>query len=143
MTRPDGRAYRTLTALSSGSYSNYRIHCAFENPADAERAAAELNGDSRFPEYCTEALPVVPDGRLPRRVTQYRMGVTVYHHAEHGHEPILTDNEVWEWEAPSALRQLPMRGPLDGELFEGTDKDLVVQAATAYLAKLRKATKPS
>ncbi len=132
---------RTLTVLSSGSYSDYRIHCGFDNPADAERAAAELNGDSRFPDYHTETLPVMPDGRLPRRVIRYRMGVTVYHHVEHGHEPVVQDNEVWEWQAPPAVRQLPMRGHGEGQEFEGTDKDLVVQAATAYLTELRQAAR--
>lgn len=134
---PTDQDYRVLTVLSSGSYSDYRIHCAFEEPADAERAAAALNGDSLFPDYDVETLPVMSSGRLPRRVTRYRMGVIVTTHVERGLRPVLVDNEVWDWEAPPPIRQVPPPSGDKGALFEGTDKDLVVAAATAYLTEMR------
>lgn len=125
---PDA-GYRTVAVLSSGEYSDYRVHCAFENPADAERAAATLNEQGRYPDWEAETLPVMPDGRLPRRVTRYTMAVSE-HNIGGGLAPVLIDQQVWEWEAPGACHR-------DGARFTGTDKELVVREATAYLRRAR------
>jgi hypothetical protein len=51
----------TVWVLSSGEYSDYRVHCVVRGgEAEAEMLAARANADgSHYDSYCAEELPIV------------------------------------------------------------------------------------
>jgi hypothetical protein len=135
---------RTVTALSSGSYSTYQLHCVFEDPADADRAEAELNAGKRFGDYFTERLVVMPAGRLPKKKTTWTVHVCAGN-VDGPHELMAIPTEIWEWEPAPELAELhpgQLQHPTLSR-YHGTDKDRVMAAAQAKLAELKsKAAEP-
>jgi len=67
----------TVWVVSSGSYSDYRVHCAAPSERAAKEIAAAMNADHARGDYMVESLPVID--RAER--------VTIY-----GVEAIVTDN---------------------------------------------------
>ncbi|MGK5677584.1 hypothetical protein [Actinoplanes sp. URMC 104] len=132
----DAAEYRFVAVLSSGEYEDHRIHCVFEDPADAEHAADALNAELIYPEFSVERLPVVPAGRVPRKTIVYTMAVDERRNLAQGLDPVLVDSEVWEWEAP-AFDDTGHRA--NGELYRarGTDPDRVRDAVLERLAQER------
>lgn len=123
-----------LGFLASGSYEDYEVHCLFRDPADAERAVAELEAQGRS-NFHAGVLPVMPPGRIPRRVKLYKVALHERH--VYGHKPFLDEGTVWEWQAP-ALGENDRNRLGRGVLAEviGTDPRIVWQAAERRSAEL-------
>ena len=64
----------TWWMLSSGEYSDYRVHAVFERQSAAEAAAKEFSKDYEI--YRAEEVKVYPDGYEPEWVTTYRVHET-------------------------------------------------------------------
>lgn len=67
----------TVWVVSSGSYSDYQVHCAAPSERAAKEIAAALNADEEWSNFMVEALPVIA------RAEQ----VTIY-----GNEAVITDD---------------------------------------------------
>lgn len=67
----------TVWVVSSGSYSDYRVHCAAPSERAAKEIAAAMNADHARGDYMVESLPVID--RAER--------VTIY-----GNEAVITDD---------------------------------------------------
>lgn len=143
----------TVAALAKGSYSTYEVICLFEDPADAERVAAELNGPGPFSEFYVQQLPVMPAGHTPGRVTVY--SATVTSAAVDGRTELKAYEyrQAWEWERRAGIAVEELPGAVQPEypnlnaivhraelaVFRGTDQDLVLQAAQVRLGEYRAA----
>lgn len=125
--------------LSSGEYSDYRVHCAFADEADAARAAAEMEKCDRYEGYFAEKLPLMPAGRMPRRVLAYRCIVSTFV-VEHRDEELKVYDHatVWEWDENAVdLREaFPHKGRSILADFIGTDRDKVLAAGKARRAEI-------
>lgn len=60
--------------VSSGSYSDYRVHCAAPSKAAAQGIVTALNGDDEWTEYFAEQVPVIEKAE---RVTVYGLEVVI------------------------------------------------------------------
>ena len=58
----------TVWIVSSGSYSDYRVHCAAPSKRGAREIVAALNGADERPRYFVERLPVIEKAE---RITVY------------------------------------------------------------------------
>lgn len=60
--------------VSSGSYSNYRVHCAAPSKKVAQGIVAALNEADEWTEYFTEQVPVIEKAK---RFTVYGLEVVI------------------------------------------------------------------
>ncbi len=131
--------YEFVHVLSSGSYSDYRVHCALASSEDADAAAEALNAGSRCGDYYAEKLPVMPAGHVPTKKITYECSISpISLLAGADGKVSVTDYERWEWEdlgLPDAT-EIPPRGDQLAR-FHGTDKDAVRAAAQQRLDQLR------
>ncbi len=144
---------RTVAALSKGAYSTYEVVCLFEDPADAERVAGELNGPGPFDEFFVQRLPVVPAGHTPTRVTVWQATVSAAVVDGRRELQAYDHRQAWEWEAGAAIAVEEMPGAVrprypdlaaaahraELAVFLGTDRELVLQAAQTRVGELRAA----
>ena len=64
---------KSVWVVSSGSYSDYRVHCAAPSKKAAQSIVAALNGDDRI-EYFVERVPVFEKAE---RVTIYGLDAVI------------------------------------------------------------------
>lgn len=70
---------KTITAISSGCYSDYSVGYIFEDPEDAEAWVKALNEGrySYLDEFETEEFTLVPKGTKVEHVTEYEISATL------------------------------------------------------------------
>jgi hypothetical protein len=95
----DTSALRALHIIESGSYSDYRVHAAFERQEDAERFAAE-NGD-----FDTSTLPLYSAGVMPQKViTDWHVTASLYDdEALTVDGPDSRPDVTWDWDDTARL----------------------------------------
>lgn len=128
---------RTVYALSSGSYSTYRIHCLFEREEDAKAAAAAAGRGQVYSDHFIEELTLFGPVGQPRKTVMYTARATV---RVEGHwkdwAPNVSSEEEWIYtgrgpERPE-LRRLD-RGQYVTFEARGEDREQVTKmVADAY-----------
>lgn len=132
----------TVWVVSSGSYSDYRVHCAAPSERAAKEIAAAMNADHARGDYMVESLPVID--RAER--------VTIY-----GNEAVITDDATVtdegardrkEWNVnplyPERLRPVTVRWVRTPIIYHqagrlevyGTDRDRVRKTFSDMKAQL-------
>lgn len=135
---------RTVYAVCSGYYSDYKVHALFENRSDAEKAATAGNDD----EECWGDLHVEPhvmfeQGDPCLKVTSYHLYQEFHDTGELCDGPRVAEyTELWfnqfcHITARPTVRfvRAPSHKGQGGRLeVRGTDRQAVIQAANDYRA---------
>ena len=102
------RQPKIVWLVSSGSYSDYRVHCAAPSKKAAQGIVAALNEDDEWTEYF--ALEKVPVLEKAERVTVYGLEVVI---ADDGtvREESVRDRDEWNVDPlyPERLRPVTVR----------------------------------
>lgn len=72
---------KKVWVVSSGSYSDYRVHAAFATEEQAEAAAEaadKADGSNYTRDYFVEELPWYPKGENPEPITVHRMSAVLW-----------------------------------------------------------------
>lgn len=134
-----------MYALTSGSYSDYQVHCVFEREDDAEAAAA-LGGD-----YEVVGLPLYRAGERPTRViTHWQAEARLYDETPLRVEGMHTHATThWSWEGEPqygpdrprfGLLWIPPRSDRAGWWSLSAvcrDRDLALKSVQDNLAELK------
>lgn len=125
---------RTVHALTSGSYSDFRVHAVFEREEDAQAAVDAGAGDDHQP------LTVFGPGGQPRRTVIYRAyaAVGLLSHAQNA-EPRVVPQVTWIYDGSSPqrpqLRESSTTVHLDLNA-EGEDREAALKVVADRYARL-------
>ena len=128
--------------VSSGSYSDYRVHCAAPSKAAAQGIVTALNGDDEWTEYFAEQVPVIEKAE---RVTIYGLEAIIEDSGTVREESV-RDRDEWNVSPlyPEHLRPVTIRWvrapryhDQDGRLeVYGTDRERVRKTFSDVKAQL-------
>lgn len=98
---------KSVWLVSSGSYSDYRVHCAAPSKRGAREIVAALNGADEWTKYFVEQVPVIEKAE---RITVYGFEAVI---ADDGtvREESVRDREEWNVNPlyPQRLRPVTVR----------------------------------
>lgn len=92
--------YKTIYAVSTGSYSDYRVECLFELKEDANKFADELNA---LDDPYVEEFIIFEAGSEPEKVIEYR-GIIVLNDDFSTGDPSYHSRETWIHSANVPIR---------------------------------------
>ena len=128
--------------VSSGSYSDYRVHCAAPSKKAAQGIVAALNATDKWSEYFLEEVPVIEKAE---RITVYGIEAIITD-AGTVREESVRDREEWNVDPLYPYRLCPVtirwvRAPIyngkAGRLeVYGTDRELVRETFSDMKAQL-------
>ncbi len=95
---------KSVWVVSSGSYSDYRVHCAAPSKKAAQSIVAALNGADEPIEYFVERVPVIEEAQ---RVTIYGLEAVI---SDDGtvREESIRDREEWNVDPLHPYRLCPV-----------------------------------
>jgi hypothetical protein len=132
----------TVWVVSSGSYSDYRVHCAAPSKKAAQEIVDALNGADEWIKYFVERVPVIEKAE---RVTIYGVEAIITD-AGTVREESVRDRDEWNVDPlyPERLRPVTVRwvrAPIyNGQAGRlevyGTDRELVGTTFSTMKARL-------
>lgn len=137
-----GDKTETIYAVSTGSYSDYRVRATFELEEDAKISAEAMNAQDEWAEARVEVLSYYPAGQTPT-------SQTVYYHGAHVQDNGVVTSEYdhgfveWDFEAFQTFENNRPdvrfhRGTGVGSLtVSGLDKQAVDQSFSDNLARIK------
>ena len=98
---------KSVWLVSSGSYSDYRVHCAAPSKRGAREIVAALNGADEWTKYFVEQVPVIEKAE---RITVYGIKAII-EDAGTVREESVRDREEWNVNPlrPERLRPVTVR----------------------------------
>ena len=133
---------KSVWLVSSGSYSDYRVHCAAPSKKAAQGIVDALNGDDEWSKYFVERVPVIEKAE---RITVYGIEAIVTDDGTVREESV-RDRDEWNVDPLYQQRLRPVtvrwvRAPIyhgrAGRLeVYGTDRELVREAFASTKAQL-------
>lgn len=90
---------KLIWAVSSGSYSDYRVHAAFATEEQAETAAVKAEkAETYMGGYFVEELPWYPKGENPEPITVHRMSAVLWDNGTHNAPTYTLDDAKMEFQ---------------------------------------------
>lgn len=137
-----------IYGVSSGSYSNYRVHFMCSSKAVAEQAASNLRGDGGgwYTDAQVEAFDLYD--APPKKILVYTMQALICDGKVLGGygrtaEPVLSESTAWEWDTDAQKRpkvrvyKAPITGPTALNItVHGTDKRGVLKAYSDRIVQI-------
>ena len=98
---------KSVWLVSSGSYSDYRVHCAAPSKRGAREIVAALNGADEWTKYFVEQVPVIEKAE---RITVYGIEAIIEDAGTVREESVL-DRDEWNVDPlyPERLRPVTVR----------------------------------
>ena len=98
---------KSVWLVSSGSYSDYRVHCAAPSKKAAQGIVDALNGDDEWTKYFVEQVPVIEKAE---RITVYGIEAII-EDAGTVREESVRDRDEWNIDPlyPQRLRPVTVR----------------------------------
>ena len=98
---------KSVWLVSSGSYSDYRVHCAAPSKTAAQGIVDALNGDDEWTKYFVEQVPVIEKAE---RITVYGIEAII-EDAGTVREESVRDRDEWNIDPlyPQRLRPVTVR----------------------------------
>ena len=137
-----GLSDKSVWLVSSGSYSDYRVHCAAPSKKAAQGIVDALNGDDEWIKYFVERVPVVDKAE---RITVYGIEAIITDDGTVREESV-RDRDEWNVDPLYQQRLRPVtvrwvRAPIyNGQAGRlevyGTDRGLVLKTFSDMRAEL-------
>lgn len=89
---------KKIWAVSSGSYSDYRVHALFETEQGAEDAAREANANEGYEDHFTEEFTFYPKGESPEPFIIWEASIELYDDGSYGAVKVTSDGPKMDFQ---------------------------------------------